>query len=419
MPWETKDAQKLKWNLVQARLVRRETMSALCRRFGISRQCGYRWWARFAREGRRGLEEGSHRTAAAEQLQRRWKARVLALRRRQRTWGPRKLRWTLAAWFPRGPYPAERTIGRWLREAGHTQRRVRHSRRGPRETPPPAAAAVAPNDVWTVDFKGPFRTGDGRRVLPLTVRDLATRCILAVRHVPRADERSARAVLRRVFRRYGLPRVVRVDNGTPFGGTGARGLTTLSVWWLQLGIQVEFIRPGCPQDNGAHEQMHRVLKSATATPPAPNVVAQQRRFDRWRQHYNWHRPHEALGLQVPAKAYQPSARRWSATPPESDYPAGYTSLRLDAKGRCHWAGRQRHVGRAFVGQTLGLLRRQTDVTDVYLGPYLLGQLHHCDSAGLRPVRIRHPTGQEREGAAPPPATLPKSSFPPNRPVTYQ
>ena len=169
MPWETKDAQKLKWELVQARLVRRETMSALCRRFGVSRQCGYRWWARFAREGRRGLKPGSHCTAAAQRLQWRWKARVLALRRRQRTWGPRKLRWALAARYPLGPHPAERTIGRWLREAGQTVRRVQHSCRGPQEEAPPAVAAVAPNDVWTLDFKGPFRTGDGRRVLPLTV----------------------------------------------------------------------------------------------------------------------------------------------------------------------------------------------------------------------------------------------------------
>jgi transposase InsO family protein len=357
-------------------------------------------------QGRAGLRARSHATKASCQLQRRWLRRVLALRQRRASWGPHKLRWWLQACYPLGPWPSERTIGRWLDQAGVTRRRVRHSPRGSDLLVTRGSSARHANHVWTIDFKGPFRTGNGQRVVPLTVRDLATRCVLCVQRVARADETSVRAVLERVFRRCGLPRVIRVDNGTPFGGTGARGLSTLSVWWLQLGIEVEFIRPGCPQDNGAHEQMHRILKAATARPAAANPLAQQRRFDRWRRHYNWERPHEALGMQVPGQAYIRSERAMPTVIPAWSYPADWRQLDLDAKGRCHWADRQRHVGRAFVGQRLALTQEASDVTDVYLGPFLLGQLHRRDHAGLRAVRRLQPKGKEQEGATPPPATLP-------------
>ena len=321
--------------------------------------------------------------------------RVVALRRLRPTWGPRKLWWWLQQRYPLGPWPSARTIGRWLTGAGLVARRRCHSTPGPVELAWRPWVARAANDVWSVDFKGPFRTRDGQRVLPLTVQDLATRCILCVRQVPQANEGSVRTALQRIFRRYGLPRVLRVDNGTPFGGTGARGLTTLSVWWLRLGIHVEFIRPGCPQDNGSHEQMHRILKSETANPPAANPAAQQQRFHRWRHHYNRQRPHESLGLTLPLHTYQRSSRAFPSKLPAWVYPQSWPRLQLDSKGRCHWAGRQRHVGRAFIGQQLALRQRTADLVEVYLGPFLLGQLHRYDSAGLRPVRHRYP---KRKGA---------------------
>lgn len=351
----------------------------------------HRWWARFVAGGRGALESRSHGSQEAQRQSDRWLVRVLALRRQRPTWGPDKLRWWLQVRYPLGPWPAVRTVGRWLTAAGVSRRRKQRAVPGPTLARSSASVAGRPNDVWTIDFKGPFRTRDGHRVTPLTVRDLATRCILSIRHVPRPDEISVRAALQRVFQRYGLPRTLRVDNGTPFGGNGARGLSTLSVWWLQLGIQVEFIRPGCPQDNAAHEQMHRVLKAETAHPSAATIPAQQRRFDRWRKQYNQRRPHESLGMQVPGHAYRPSTQRLPKQLLAWRYPTDWPRLQLDRKGRCHWAGRQRHVGRAFVGQSLGLRYQSADCAEVYLGNLLLGLLCRDDHAGLRPVRRSYPT----------------------------
>ncbi|HVU16449.1 MAG TPA: integrase core domain-containing protein [Candidatus Didemnitutus sp.] len=262
--------------------------------------------------------------------------------------------------------------------------------------------AVAPNDVWTVDFKGWFRTADGQRVCALTVRDLATRYVLYVAHRARTTERSVAAVMRRLFRRYGLPRAIQVDNGPPFGGYGPYGWSTLAVGWVRLGIVVQYGRPGCPQDNGAHEQMHQVLQQQTASPPAATLRAQQRRFERWRHHYNHDRPHQALGMQVPASLYRPSPQ-----PPRIlvwRYPAHWTQKRLDPRGRIRWAGRARLIGQAFGQQIVALRPERSGVVSVHFGPHLLGELHAADTTAIRSIRTR----QFREGREPSPlpSTLP-------------
>jgi len=198
--------------------------------------------------------------------------------------------------FPKAkPVPAVSTLARWLVEGNFVAKRPRRARPGPVLPWRGVQAAQRANQVWTVDFKGWFRTGDGRRCEPLTVRDLHSRFVLAVVLLPKPSDAAVRQALRRVFRRSGLPEVIRVDNGAPFGGKGALGLSRLSVWWLRLGIAVEFTRPAHPQDNGGHEQMHRVLKADTATPPAPSLRAQGRRIAAWLTSYNQERPHEALG----------------------------------------------------------------------------------------------------------------------------
>jgi hypothetical protein len=237
-----------------------------------------------------------------------------------------------------------------------------------------------------MDFKGEFRTADGSRVRALTVRDQASRHLLAVRHLVRSDERTVRAYLQRLFRQHGLPRAIHVDNGPPFGSSGPLGLSPLSAWWVHLGIRLHFSRPGCPQDNGAHEQTHRVLKRQTTRPTAPNLASQQRRFDRWRHRYNHHRPHQSLGQTPPATRYRLSPRALPASLPPFSYPALWTLAVLDPRGRYSWQGRPRHIGRAFAGQTLGLKLRSLDRTEVYFGPLLLGTLHRHDLAGLRPVQ---------------------------------
>lgn len=388
MPWKTSGAEKERRRFVQARLAGQATMSELCRQFGISRQCGHKWWRRFQAEGRKGLKRRSQETAYAARQEQRWRGAVLRLRRKHARWGAPKLQWWLRQQRRRGPWPSSATIGRWLKRAGLTRRRPDRARPGPVQTMPPRGAAGEPNAVWTVDFKGSFYTQDRRRVCALTVRDLATRYVLAVRHVQPTEAVVAR-VLQRLFAQQGRPRAIRTDNGPPFGSTGPRGWTPLTLGWVRQGIRVEFGRPGCPQDNAGHEQMHGVLKQATAQPAAANLAAQQRRFDRWRRHYNALRPHDALGRCPPAWRYA-SRRRLSARVPTWSYPCGCQLRRLDARGRIRWGGRSRHIGRAFARQHLGFKRKTSQLVEVYFGPHLLGTLHHSDRAGLRPVQWRRP-----------------------------
>jgi putative transposase len=363
-----------------------------CRHFNIARSTGYKWLGRFRTEGRLGLSNRSRRPRRSPRtLAPRWQKALRQLRRRHPTWGPRKLLARLRSLHPRTPLPTARTLGRWLRRWGLIQVRRRRQRQGPRLPPLRRARPRSPNEVWTVDFKGWFRTGDGTRVEPLTVRDGKTRFLLAVVLLSNQSERLARPAFTRIFRRYGLPKVIQVDNGPPFGGEGPRGLSRLSVWWRRLGIGVQFGRPAHPEDNAAHEQMHAVYQAEVANQPSGSVPAQQRRSERWRMAYNQIRPHEALRLRLPAQAYRPSPRPFPRRLPAWYYPKRWWKKRVSSDGRLFWQGRQRFIGRAFGKEMIGLKPRQTGVWEVFLGSDLLGILYQKDaSRSLRPAqRLYH------------------------------
>ena len=264
-------------------------------------------------------------------------------------------------------------------------------------SPPRALRSLVPHpgltvprrrhQVWTVDFKGWFRTADGQRQEPLTVREAKSRYLLEIRLLPQQSDHAVRRVLTRLFRRHGLPSAIRVDNGAPFGGKGALGLSRLSLWWLRLGIRVEFTRRARPGDNAAHEQLHRCYKAEVLAPPAGHRHAQQRRTDRWRYDYNHRRPHEALGQKPPGRTYRASTRPWPQTLPALRYPKNWLQRRVRPHGDIKWQGRLRFVGRAFVGQTLGLKTLTPHGwAAVHLGPLLIGELHAKDAAGMRPAR---------------------------------
>jgi transposase InsO family protein len=391
MPWKD-DSPCARLQLVRA-LALEGNLSAVCRSFGLSRRTAYRWLARYHAEGLAGLQPRSHRPKRVPQKYRSlWSERVLALRRRHRTWGASKLRSRLLHLYPRARrWPARRTIDRWLRAARLSAKAPPRKRPGPIIVRAPLTAATAPNHVWTIDFKGWFRTGDGARCDLLTVRDLASRFVLAVRLVKKLDDQRTRLAMTAIFRRYGLPQIIRVDNGSPFAGLGSRNLSRLSVWWLRLGIQVEFTRRAKPQDNGAHEQMHRILKAETASPPAPSLHAQQRRSERWVRLYNEMRPHQALGGQVPARLYRPSPRPFRQPKP-STYPGAWLIRRVRRNGWIKLHGRLRFIGRAFVHQWIGLHTLNAEVCEIYLDHLLLGTLHQGDGTGsLRPCAYAPPT----------------------------
>jgi hypothetical protein len=243
--------------------------------------------------------------------------------------------------------------------------------------------------VWTVDFKGWFRTRDGQRVDPLTVRDLFSRYVLGIALLRHHDE-PVRQYFQGLFRRFGQPKVIRVDHGQPFAGDGALDLSRLSAWWLRLGIQVEFTRRAQPQDNGAHEQMHRVYKAEVACPPAATPRAQQQRSTRWVYYYNHHRPHEALAQATPASLYRKSRRRYRGPLPALRYPRSWPTRQVTPSGYIRWHGRPRVIGRAFGSQRVGFKPATPGIHEVYFDRHLIGLLVDQDAGGLRPARRGQP-----------------------------
>jgi putative transposase len=384
MPWKDSSVVGQRAALVRALLNRREPVAQVCDRFGISRQTGHKFLRRFAAQGRAGLVDGSRRPQRGRSEQgARWWRRVLRLRRTHPTWGARKLRWLLQRRFRgEGVLPAERTLQRWIARAGL----ARVPRARPRRVLPGAGAHATParraNDVWTIDLKGWFRTADGQKVEPLTMRDQWSRFILWSQPLAPRDERGVRRVCQRLFRRHGVPRTLRCDRGNPFFGDGPCGFTRLSLWWWRLGIRVEFVRRG-RVDNNAHEQMHRVLKAETIQPAARSVLAQARRLARWRWQYNHARPHEALGLRPPATRYHPAPAALSPLRLPR-YPAHWLVRRVRANGEIHLPGWGGSIGRAFAGLPVGLAPRGAQCYRVYFATLCLGEL---DLAGLRKLRI--------------------------------
>jgi len=236
----------------------------------------------------------------------------------------------------------------------------------------------APNDVWTADFKGEFLTRDHRYCYPLTIADGYSRYLLACRGQRSTALHSARQSFQAAFRAYGLPLQILTDNGTPFASTAIGGLSRLSVWWIKLGIHPVRIEPGRPDQNGRHERMHRTLKAETTRPPAANLAAQQRRFERFRLCYNEQRPHQGLKGQVPAAHYRPSPRPYPEREPEIRYPGHFKVLRVCANGCLKWHNRFIFITTVLHTESLGLEPIDDGLWSVYFGPVLLGRISERD-----------------------------------------
>jgi transposase InsO family protein len=403
MPWKTNSFKEQRWKFIQEFLRNKSGFSELCRGWGISRKTGYKWIDRFKARGRWGLAD---RPREAHEVHNRpteqWLGRVRRWRGLHPSWGAPKLRWVLRRRFGQRGLPSESGIGRWLKRWGLSRKRRRAAHKGPSIDRPALTCPQKPNDVWTVDFKGWFRTADGVRVDPLTVRDLASRYILAIRLRREQSVEDCRREFERIFRKYGLPLVIRSDNGSPFGAIGALGLTRLSAWWMKLGIKVEFIDPGSPYQNGAHEQFHRVYLEEAVQPAAASVRAQQMRSERWRRHYNRERPHEGIGMRVPAQLYRKSRRTLPRPMKHWRYPRGWESRLVKGKGMISYHGRSRFIGEAFEGERVGIKWVQTGVQEVYYGSHLVGELWDRDgTSGIRAVWYRKAGAKSRPGSSPP------------------
>lgn len=373
----------------------RTSFAAVCRAFRISRQTGYKWWRRYQTSGVCALAEQSRRPHRCPfQLRPHWIERIRQTRLRFPRWGPKKIHAWLRGGFPRTRRPAVSSIGRVLRRLRLSHPRPRRLR-GPVRNWPPFRMARRPNEVWTVDFKGWFRTADGRRCEPLTVRDLYSRYGLAVRILPDRSEPRVRQQFVRLFRRYGLPHTIHCDQGGPFGSAmGPAHLSRLSAWWISLGIQVEYSRRGRPADNGAHEQWHRELKAETVRPPAATLLHQQRRSQRWLYHYNHQRPHEALGQSPPAQHWRKSSRGYQGIRP-ARYPKAWLLRRVQQRGEIYWRGGVRFVSEALMGYQVALRPKRKGVWQVYFYRHLIGELHEPDHSPLRPAQYRHPKRRKK------------------------
>ena len=346
------------------------TMTALCDRHGISRKTGYKWLGRYESEGAGGLVDRSHaplshgRATAVGVVE-----ALLREKEAHPSWGPRKLVARLVTVRPDIEWPAASTAGAILKRAGLVSGRRLRMRAPP--TLGPLTVPTHPNHVWAVDHKGWVRLGDGRRCEPLTVTDGFSRFLVSVTATGSTACEEARPVFERTFREFGLPEVIRSDNGVPFASAGISGLTTLSVWWLKLGIRHERIAPGQPQQNGRHERFHRTLLEAMH-PPSSNRAEQERRFAAFTTQYNHDRPHEALNQTPPAKHYRPSPRALPDQLAEPEYPDEAAVRSVRSNGTIKWRGNFLFISEALVGERVAVVETEPGDWQVNFFDYPVG-----------------------------------------------
>ena len=353
MPWKATCAMDERMRFVSACVENELSMTELCRQFGISRETGYKWLHRYEAVGFAGLTEQSrspstHPNATAESVL----DALREIRAQRPTYGPKKLLIVFRRRHPKMLAPAPSTVGAFLKREGLVvpRRRVRRvvGQHGMLTLPEECNAG------WATDFKGQFRLGDRRYCYPLTLQDSFSRFLLRCQALARPTFESVRPVYEAAFREFGLPDAIRSDNGPPFASATFSGLTKISAWWLTLGIRLERIRPGCPQENGRLERFHRTLKQETALPPRRSLRAQQNAFAAFTTEYNEHRPHEALGQKTPASVYTTSRRSFPAKPPEPQYPGHWDLRRVDTNGQLLFGGYRLNISKALIGHRIAL-----------------------------------------------------------------
>lgn len=373
MPWKETGPVFERHRFIAEYLSGYFTVSELAERYGVSRRTLYKWLARYEEAGAEGLADRSRRPSHSpcttpDEVVR----ELVAYRKRMPTRGPKKIVARLAELQPETNWPAASTAGDILRKHGLVASRpARRAALHPRPTE--RTPAEASSDLMTIDFKGQFRLGNGQYCYPLTIVDAFSRYILACDGLTSTAHDSARRVFERVFRTYGLPRRILSDNGSPFASTGLAGLSRLALWWGRLDIEVQRTSPGHPEQNGAHERMHRTMKQETTRPPASSFAAQQRVFDRFRDDYNNERPHEGLGQKRPVTLFVPSPRPYPSKLPPLNYPGHYETRKADHGGLISWKGEKLFLSSTLAGEHLGLEQIDDHVWSIYYGSVLLAR----------------------------------------------
>jgi putative transposase len=356
------------------RLLDGEKMAPLCREFGISRKTGYKIFTRYNSTGLEGLTDRSRRPYRhANQLPLQIETQIVRLKQDKPSWGAPKIREKLARLYPDVHTPAISTVHAVLDRHGLVKRR--RGRRN-RAKGTPLSLPGQPNDLWCADYKGEFMLADRRYCYPLTITDFASRYLFACEALSTTKEAYAFPVFEGVFKEFGLPKAIRTDNGVPFASPNSLfNLSKLSVWWLRLGIEIERIKPGHPQQNGRHERMHLTLKLETTKPAGNNFLQQQARFDDFIDCYNKERPHQALNMQCPAERYVSSTRPYRGLP-DLDYPFHDRTVTVTTCGRICFNRQKINLSQVFAGQSVGIKQVSDEIWLVSFMHYDLGYFDH-------------------------------------------
>ncbi|MDX1158755.1 IS481 family transposase [Sinorhizobium medicae] len=374
MPWKESSVMEERLRFV-ARLLEGEGMSEVCRAFGISRKTGYKIFNRYKDDGLEALTDRSRRPVRyANQLPEPVEAMIVCLKKEKPHWGARKIRELLVKRLAGDVrIPAKSTVHAVLDRHGLVSR-ARKRNRANKAVGTPLSEALEPNDLWCADFKGEFKLGNGRYCYPLTITDQASRYLLCCEAFESTREQGVFEALRRVFAERGLPAAIRSDNGLPFASpNGLYNLSKLSVWWLRLGIGLERIKPGRPQENGRHERMHLTLKREATRPPGKNVLQQQARFDDFVREFNDERPHEALKMKTPSHIYTASTRPYTGLP-EIDYPFHDREALVTNCGRLCIYRKKINISTVLAGQKLGIKEVDDGIWLVSFMHYDLGYI---------------------------------------------
>ena len=374
MSWHETNPVNERLKFVASQQTGRFTMTELCTRFGVSRKTGYKILARYDSDGVEGLRNQSRAPIAhPNQTSAEVEGQILRVRKAHPTWGSKKILAVLLRTDPGGQFPARSTIDAILKRAGVVVPRGVRRRRQP--SSPPVVEATGPNEVWSIDYKGWFRVGDGTRCDPLTVNDSFSRVSLVIQAMVSPKLIDVKKRLEKAFRDYGVPKYLLSDNGPPFASTGLGKLSRLGVWLLKVGVMPVLIEPGRPDQNGRHERFHETLKAETAKPPRPTIRAQAAAFESFQITYNEERPHEALDMKVPAELYDFSPRSLPDTLEDHAYDSGLEVRRVRRDGSIKWAGEFVFVGEALAGELVGLEPLEEGLSQMFLGPKRLGVLH--------------------------------------------
>jgi transposase InsO family protein len=385
MPFKGVNVMDVKKEFVLKSLDERIVFTELCREYGIGTRCGYKWRKRFLEEGYAGLEEHSRKPLSnSRSIPEKVSVEILRIKKLHPAWGAKKIQEIYKRNHAGSYTPSRGSVENLFVRAGYTGVRRRRNLRGG-QILQHRYEAKQPNDVWTVDFKGWWYTKNRERVNPLTIRDEYSKYILAIEVAEKGDTATVKAVFKRLFKKYGLPRYIRSDNGPPFANVlNYWGLTKLSVWWMTLGIVLDRDDPGHPEQNGGHERMHRDMKTELEGQIDGSLNEHQKVFEQWRKDFNEVRPHEALGMKVPKEIYKKSTILYGGEYGEIKYGRGCKVRMVNDRGFINVNQKRIFVGNPFSGYHVGVKEFVDKATEVWFGNFLLGTLNQ-DTVLIEPT----------------------------------